>query len=197
MDFRAKYSGLIFDCDGTLTDSMPLHFVAWQKALQEFSVHFPEDKFYSMAGIPSRKIIAQLSQEQSVPLDIDIVSQTKENHFLGCIDQLQPIEVVCQVARDHFGLIPMAVASGGTRTGIHSQLAQLKLSEYFSVVVTAEDTTRHKPEPDVFIEAAKRLGVEPGLCCVFEDSPLGFTAARLAGMDCIDIRDWTFHPATY
>ncbi len=188
IDIDSRYDALIFDCDGTLTDSMPLHFVAWHKTMSRYGIDFPEDKFYSMAGMPSEKIIAVLSDEQSVSIDTDTAAAEKEAAFELMIDQLQPLERVCAVARQYHGKLPLAVASGGIRRIIDAQLKQIGIEHLFSCRVTAEDTTRHKPEPDVFLEAARRLGVDPRRCLVFEDSPLGFLAAERAGMAWVDVR---------
>lgn len=188
MDYSSKYQALIFDCDGTLTDSMPLHFVAWQTTMKQYGIDFSEDAFYSMAGMPSEKIIAILASDQSVEVNADQAAQRKEALFESMIDRLQPKAKVCQVARDYFGRLPMAVASGGVRPVVDLQLKHIGVADFFQVVVTAEDTVHHKPQPDVFLKAAEWLEVDPAKCLVFEDSELGFSAADQAGMDWIDVR---------
>ena len=187
-DYTNDYDALIFDCDGTLTDSMPLHYIAWRDTMAGYGITFAEDRFYKMGGMPSEKIIAILCDEQSVVVDdIDAAAEKKEAAFADRIDRLQTKQDVCQIARDHFGKLPMCVASGGIRPIIDQQLAHLKLTELFGVIVTAEDTQLHKPEPDVFLKAAELMNVDPTRCLVFEDSQLGFTAAEKAGMDWIDV----------
>ncbi|MCA9140152.1 MAG: HAD-IA family hydrolase [Planctomycetales bacterium] len=186
-DFE-RYDGLIFDCDGTLADSMPLHYVAWRDTLLRHGIEFPEDRFYSMGGIPSAKIVQMLSIEQSVPADPEAVATEKEAHFQTLIGDVTPKHAVCEIARWFHHKKPMAVASGSGRIIVVKQLETLKIDHLFPIIVTAEDTRRHKPEPDVFLEAAKRIGVAPGNCVVFEDSPLGFQAAEAAGMDWVDVR---------
>lgn len=187
-DYSRDYDALIFDCDGTLTDSMPLHFVAWRNTMQRYAIEFTEEAFYAMAGMPSDKIITILASEQGVPVSADQAAQHKEAAFETMIDRLEPKPRVCNVARDHFGKMPMAVASGGARPIVNRQLRHIGLADLFDVVVTAEDTVRHKPQPDVFLKAAQRLNVDPTKCLVFEDSELGFSAADHAGMDWIDVR---------
>lgn len=187
-DYSRDYDALIFDCDGTLTDSMPLHFVAWRNTMQRYAIEFTEDAFYAMAGMPSDKIITILASEQGVPVSADQAAHQKEAAFESMIDRLEPKSKVCKVARDHFGKMPMAVASGGVRPIVTRQLRHIGLADLFDVVVTAEDTVRHKPQPDVFLKAAERLNVDPTKCLVFEDSELGFSAADQAGMDWIDVR---------
>lgn len=183
---------IIFDCDGTLADSMPIHFVAWSQTLQPLGVQFDEERFYALAGVPSDRILALLGQEQGIELDVERLAIEKEEKFLLHLPNLQPIPEVVQLALDSREKMPIAVASGGFREIVHLQLKHLGINEIFPVVVTAEDTTRHKPEPDVFLKAADLLGVSPEGCCVLEDSDLGIEAARRAGMTWIDVRPW--HP---
>ena len=183
--------GYIFDCDGTLTDSMPLHYIAWHKTMQRHGIHFSEDRFYELAGVPTDKIIQLLAAEQSVQVDPALASQEKEQVFLESIELLSPIEPVVAKVKSVVTRYPIGVASGGTREAALAQLRQIKLHDLFPVIVTAEDTERHKPEPDVFLEAARRMQVNPSACCVYEDSDLGIQAAEAAGMQWVDVR--TFH----
>lgn len=180
--------GLIFDCDGTLTDSMPLHYVAWREVLGRHGIAFDEDRFYALGGMPTDKIIAMLAAETGTSLDPLAVAHEKEQAFLDNMHLLEEIPAITQIVREQRGRLKMAVASGGFRNVVQRQLQQLRLSDYFDAVVTAEDTQRHKPEPDVFLEAARRLGVPPGRCRVYEDSDLGIEAARRAGMPWVDVR---------
>ncbi len=186
-DFE-RYDGLIFDCDGTLADSMPVHYVAWRDTLAQYRIRFPEDRFYAMGGMASERIVETLAAEQRVAVDRRRVAMEKETYFETLIDQVRPKLSVCEIALKYYGKKPLAVASGSGRVVVLKQLAALNIDRLFDTVVTSEDTDRHKPEPDVFLEAAKRLGVSPGGCVVFEDSPLGFRAAEAAGMDWIDVR---------
>ncbi len=188
MNINGRYDALIFDCDGTLTDSMPLHYVAWRETMTRYGIEFDEPQFYSMAGMPSEKIIAVLCREQSQSIDIDKAAHEKELEFEKLLDRLEPLDRVCAIAKQYHQVLPMAVASGGIRRIIDAQLVQIQLGHLFHVRVTAEDTERHKPEPDVFLEAARQLDIDPSRCLVFEDSPLGFQAAAKAGMGWVDVR---------
>jgi HAD superfamily hydrolase (TIGR01509 family) len=179
---------LIFDCDGTLTDSMPLHYIAWREVLGRHGVAFDEDRFYSLGGMPTDKIIAMLAAESGLTLDPLAVAHEKERAFLDNLHLLDEIPAITKIAREQRGRLKMAVASGGFRNVVERQLRQLGLSDCFDAVVTAEDTQRHKPEPDVFLEAARRLGTPPAHCRVYEDSDLGIEAARRAGMSWVDVR---------
>lgn len=179
---------LIFDCDGTLTDSMPLHFLAWNQTMQRFGIVFTEDRFYELGGIPSDKIIQLLADEAKMALDVAAVTREKEQAFLDNMHLLVEIAGITSIVRENKGKLPMAVASGGFREIVEKQIAHIGLEGWFDTMVTAEDTTRHKPEPDVFLEAARRLGVAPANCLVYEDADLGIEAARRAGMQWIDVR---------
>jgi len=188
MNYDHTHQALIFDCDGTLTDSMPLHYVAWVQTLQRYGIEFPEERFYAMGGVPTDKIIRILCEEQAVSGDVVQIAAEKEAAFLLTLADVTANEPVCAIARRHHGKLPMAVASGGIRSVVIDQLIKIEMHDYFATVVAAEDTRRHKPEPDVFLEAARRLGVEPSGCVVFEDTDIGLLAARRAGMDAVDVR---------
>jgi beta-phosphoglucomutase-like phosphatase (HAD superfamily) len=182
---------LIFDCDGTLADTMPLHYVAWHTMLAEHGIEFPEATFYSLGGMPSDAIIRHLSAEQGVAVvDVRAMVVDKEARYIEVLDQVVRIDSVVEIARRHRGVLPMAVASGGERWVVERTLQTIGVYDWFAATVTFEDTDRHKPEPDVFLEAARRLGVEAHACVVFEDSEFGFEAARRAGMVGVDVRPW-------
>ena len=188
IDLVSNCKAIIFDCDGTLIDSMPVHFVAWHETMERYGISFPEERFYSLGGVPSHRIIEMLASEQEINLDAVSVAHEKERAFLDRVHLLVPIQAVVEIVRRYRGVKPMAVASGGFRPIIEQQLRQVEMHDWFDTIVTAEDTERHKPEPDVFLEAARRLGVAADECVVFEDADLGVEAARRAGMPCIDVR---------
>jgi len=194
MNLAERYAGLIFDCDGTLTDSMPLHYIAWVKALSLYGMEFPELRFYAMGGIPTAKIIQTLSAEQGISVDIEKVGAVKEDFFLASLTEVGPNEPVCQIARSHYQRLPMAVASGGSRAIVLDQLKSIAMATLFDVIVGAEDTELHKPNPDVFLEAARRIEITANQCLVFEDTDIGIEAACRAGMDYIDVRKLTAGP---
>jgi beta-phosphoglucomutase family hydrolase len=186
--------GIIFDCDGTLADTMPLHWRAWQVIAARHGIHFPIDRFYSLGGVPSREILKVLRAEQSLSLDPLAVAGEKEAAYLPLIAQVEPINAVVGIARENFGKIPMAVASGGTSTGIEQVLAHLGIRSLFQAVVTSEMVPHQKPAPDIFLEAARRIGVPPHLCRAYEDTDLGMQAIRAAGMEAVDVRELLVKP---
>lgn len=181
--------GIIFDCDGTLADTMPLHWRAWQAIAARHQFHLPIDRFYSLGGVPSRDIVKMLSAEQGLGLDHIAVAREKEAEYQPLIAQIEPINTVVGVARENYGKIPMAVASGGTRRIITQVLEHLDILGLFDAIVTSEDVTRQKPAPDIFLEAARRIGVPPQFCRAYEDTDLGLEAIRAAGMDAVDVRN--------
>ena len=180
--------GLIFDCDGTLADTMPLHWRAWSEITSRHGIHFPEDRFYSLGGVPSHDILQMLREEQRLEIDAIAVAKEKEIAYLDLMHQVGPIHEVVNVAREHHGKLPMAVASGGTKPIIEKVLIHLGIREYFDAVVTCEDVVKQKPAPDIFLEAARRIGIDAKFCRAYEDTDLGMTAIRSAGMHAIDVR---------
>jgi beta-phosphoglucomutase family hydrolase len=185
----SEIKGIIFDCDGTLADTMPLHWKAWRHVTQRHGLDFPEERFYALGGVPSRDIIKMLCEEQGKALDCQMVAHEKENAYLPFLPEVRPIEVVVAVAHANHGRVPMAVASGGQKHIIEKVLQHLKIRHYFDAVVTSEDVVNQKPAPDIFLEAARRIGVQPQLCRAYEDTDLGLQAIRAAGMEAIDVRE--------
>lgn len=183
--------GLIFDCDGTLADTMPAHYRAWLAMLGRYCIPFPEERFYALGGMPTAQIIRLLAAEIGVAVtDVAAMVREKEEGFLQHLAAITPIEPVVAIAAAHRGKLPIAVASGGYRDTISRTLDHLAIRTWFDALVTAEDTPRHKPEPDVFLEAARRLEVDAAGCIVFEDTDIGLEAARRAGMASVDVRTW-------
>ena len=183
-----QIKGLVFDCDGTLADTMPLHWRAWQVIASKYKLHFPEDRFYALGGVHSRDILKMLAEEQGVTLDHIKASHEKENAYLPLMTQVEPIHAVVEIAQANHGKIPMAVASGGTQQIICDVLEHLKIRHLFGAVVTSEMVKNQKPAPDIFLEAARRIGVDPKSCRAYEDTELGLQAIRAAGMEAVDVR---------
>jgi beta-phosphoglucomutase family hydrolase len=177
-DFRAY----LFDCDGTIVDSMPLHYIAWKKALGEWNCGFDEELFYSWGGRPVREIIAALNQMQGLNMPVDGVAKRKESLYFELENELKAIPEVIEHIEAKHGHIPLAVVSGSRRNSVVHSLSALGLLDKFQVLVCAEDYERGKPAPDCFLTAAERLGVEPQDCLVFEDTQMGIEAATAAGM---------------
>jgi len=176
------FKAYIFDCDGTIADTMPAHFKAWTRAMEELGGTFPEDLFYSWGGKPTTVIVRQLNEIYGTHLDLETTPVIKERYFAELIPEVLPIEPVVALVKKFHGIAPLAVASGGHREIVIKTLDALGLTQYFDAIVGMEDVEHGKPAPDPFLEAARRLGVDPADCLVFEDSPTGIEAARAAGM---------------
>jgi beta-phosphoglucomutase family hydrolase len=180
--------GLVFDCDGTIADTMPLHYQAWSAALKTHGADFPEAMFYDFAGVPTRKIIEILNEKHGYSLPVDEATNLKESMFEELIPQTKPVGPVVDLIRQYSGKLPMSVATGGTRSLVTKTLTALNLLDKFEAMVTADDVLHGKPAPDIFLEAAQRIGVPPGECAAFEDGELGLQSAIAAGMLVVDVR---------
>jgi HAD superfamily hydrolase (TIGR01509 family) len=184
---EGEFGAYLFDCDGTIADSMPLHYIAWKKVMAEWNCEYPEDLFYSWGGKPVRKIIADLNKIHGLEMPIEATARRKESLYLEQLSQLKAIpEVLEQIEAEH-GRIPFAVVSGSTRDSVVGSLSVLGLLDRFETIVSAEDYTRSKPAPDGFLLAAERLGVAPADCLVFEDTDLGIESATAAGMASVKV----------
>jgi HAD superfamily hydrolase (TIGR01509 family) len=178
-----EFGAYIFDCDGTLADTMPLHYRAWTRIVAELGGAFPKELFYEWGGTPTAQILILLRDQYGLKVgDVQRAAERKEEYFLEMIREVKPIEAVLQIARRWHGIKPMAVASGGFRRQIEQTLDALGIRCLFNTVVCVEDYARGKPYPDPFLEAARRMNVLPAECLVFEDSPQGVQAAEAAGM---------------
>lgn len=180
---------ILFDCDGTLADTMPLHYRAWRATLDGAGRPdlFPETQFYAWGGVCAHDILVRLNHNHGAGLDVEGLTHVKEMTYRTLIPELRPIEPVLDEVRRFHGVIPLAVVSGGMGLVVRESLRILGVEELFETVVGSEDAPRGKPEPDPFLIAAERLGVAPERCVVFEDAPAGIEAARRAGMKAVDI----------
>ena len=177
------YKGYIFDCDGTLAHSMPVHYVAWRQTTRENGIQMSEELFYSLGGVPTTRIVEILNEKFGTKLDPEQVAKRKEEVYLENIGNLQALEEVAAFARKVAKFAKVSVASGGYLPVVLKTLEAIRFKDFFPVIVTSEQVTRGKPFPDMFLEAAIRMGVPPNECLVLEDSPAGIEAAKAAGMD--------------
>ena len=176
------FAAYIFDCDGTLADTMPTHYRAWQTALGVHAQNFPEAMFYELGGVPTSRIVEILNERHGFELSVIDTVAHKEALFLELSPQIAAIEPVVALAKRFHGVKPLAVASGGHRRIVMKTLRAIGIVDLFDAIVCSEDYQRGKPSPDPFLEAALRLKVAPEQCLVFEDTATGIAAADAAGM---------------
>jgi HAD superfamily hydrolase (TIGR01509 family) len=181
------FEAYLFDCDGTIADSMPLHYVAWRRALSAWKCEFSEELFYAWGGMPIVEIITALNEKHGLKMPVEEVSKRKEELYLEILPHLKAVPEVLEHIEISYGRIPFAVVSGSTRDSVKASLAVLNLLERFDTLVCAGDYKRSKPHPEAFLMAAHRLGVAPASCLVFEDTEMGVQAATAAGMASVKI----------
>ena len=179
---EGNFKAYLFDCDGTIADSMPLHYKAWKHILDQQGCPFPEEQFYAWGGRPIREILDTLNRLHGLDMPIDEVAATKEEHYYSVISELEAVPEVLEHIHEAHGRVPFAVVSGSTRESVVRSLETLGLLDRFDTLVCAGDYTRSKPDPEPFLLAAERLGIAPADCLVFEDTDMGIDAAKAAGM---------------
>lgn len=186
---KSGFDAVVFDCDGTLVDSMPAHFEAWCDALAMHGAGgvFKEDVFFAMGGRPTVDIVEELNDEYDLHLNPEAVALAKREAFLKRLHTVELIDEVAHFAEMLRGKVPMAIASGGTRLVVEKILRHVGISDWFEEVVTVDEIPQGKPAPDMFLEAARLMGVEPSRCLALDDAPAGIIAAQRAGMQVITI----------
>jgi HAD superfamily hydrolase (TIGR01509 family) len=181
------FKAYLFDCDGTIADSMPLHYIAWKKALGEWNCALDEKTFYEWGGAPIAEIIATLNVRHGLNMPVETVAQRKESLYYELLPQLKVVPEVLEHIEAQQGRIPFAVVSGSTRESVTASLNSLKLLDRFDTLVCAGDYAKSKPDPEAFLLAAAKLGVAAKDCLVFEDTELGIRAATAAGMASVKV----------
>jgi HAD superfamily hydrolase (TIGR01509 family) len=184
---EGSFGAYLFDCDGTIADSMPLHYVAWKRALREWNCEFDEELFYAWGGMPVTQIISTLNAKHDLSMPVDTVSRRKENLYFELLPQLKPVPEVLEHIEAEHGRTPFAVVSGSTRESVVASLVSLNLLDHFDTLVCAGDYEKSKPDPEAFLLAASRLAVAPEHCLVFEDTEMGIEAATAAGMASVTV----------
>jgi len=182
-----SFDAYLFDCDGTIADSMPLHYVAWKKALGEWNCEFAEELFYAWGGRPTAEIIATLNQMHGLSMPVESVANRKEELYFELLPELKVVPEVLEHIEAQHGRIPFAVVSGSARDSVTASLEMLKLLDRFDTLVCAGEYKKSKPDPEAFLLAASRLGVAPKNCLVFEDTEMGIQAATAAGMASVKV----------
>ncbi len=188
VDPRVK--GLIFDLDGTLVNSMPIHYKAYQEVFNQEGVDFSEKLFYELAGVASSRIVEIINEKYGSALDPETISILKEDTYIKMMDQVQPVTAVLDVVKAFHGKLPMAIGTGSP--GGHSWITvnATGYDKYFDILISRDDVEKGKPDPETFVKCAEAMNVNPKDCQVFEDGDLGLQAAKTAGMIATDIRPW-------
>jgi beta-phosphoglucomutase family hydrolase len=182
-----NFKAYLFDCDGTLADSMPLHYRAWKRALAEWNCNFEEKLFYAWGGMPVAEIISTLNRNHHLAMPVEAVAHRKESLYYELLPELQPVPEVLEHVEEAHGRIPIAVVSGSTRESVTASLVALKMLDRFDAMVCAGDYKKSKPDPEAFLLAAEKLRVAPEDCLVFEDTEMGIQAATAAGMASVKV----------
>jgi HAD superfamily hydrolase (TIGR01509 family) len=178
---------LIYDCDGTLADSMPLHIESWERAFRDFGEEYQREYLTRLKGLSEERIVEMYNRRFSRSLDPHALVARKHHYFLQKIHLIKPIEPVVNTVRENAGKLPMAVVSGAKRRMVERTLDVLKIKGLFQVILTADDPFSPKENPEIFLAAARLLGADPRFCQVFEDGDIGLESARRAGMFATDV----------
>lgn len=184
-DFKA----FLFDFDGTVADSMPVHRAAWNVALAVYGLELTLEQHLQWAGRPTREIVRLLSEHHKKDLPLDEILKNKETHYMKELPNVKAVVPIFDIIKASVGQIPLAIVSGSRRKPVETTLEQLSMRNYFDLLVCAEDYKNGKPAPDCFLKAASLLKVEPADCLVFEDGILGMQAAHAAGMTCLKVAE--------
>jgi len=191
-DIKPGIKGLIFDLDGTLADSMPLHFKGWQNACARYNMTIESDFLKGHMGTPGWIIAEELIKlnSQVGKVTVQQLINSKVEEFVSVQHLVPPVDPVVAIAKKYFGKLPMAVGTGGHREAVVRTLEVIGMTKYFDIIVTANDVTNHKPHPETFLRCAELMGVDPANIEVFEDGDLGLEAALKGGMIATDVRSW-------
>jgi beta-phosphoglucomutase family hydrolase len=181
---------IIFDLDGTIADSIPTHIQCWHETCKTFNYQFNENILIEMTGMPTRKFAEYIKKDSGCDLSVDEIMKLKQTHFHRLVQFIKPFEKIEKFIKENFGKIPMSIGTGGSRKSSGLILQTIGMTDFFPIVVTADDVTNHKPEPDTFLRCAQLMGVEPQYCQVFEDGIPGMKAAKSAGMIVTDVRQY-------
>jgi beta-phosphoglucomutase family hydrolase len=180
--------GLVFDMDGTLIDSMPLHFQAWTEVAKSHGLTLSRERFYQLGGVPTYETLVILAEEAGVEIDLIAAKHQKESLYQALLPSVTVINETLSIVEQYYGEKPMAIATGASQANARKVLGKLGIEHFFEAIVTSDDVMNHKPAPDVFLLAAERIDCVPAHCVAFEDTDIGIEAIESAKMTPIDIR---------
>ena len=194
LEIHPNAQALIFDLDGTLSDSLPVHIASWHSVCDRLKCSFDEQIIIEMTGAPTISFAERIKKEQNLEISVEEIVKMKQQEFWKNINQIKPHDAVIDLMKEAHGKIPMSVGTGASRTSAILQMKELEIDHLFDFIVTADDVKRHKPEPETFLKCAEMMNVEPRFCQVFEDGELGMLAAQKAGMLLTDVRPFVTDP---
>ena len=195
-----NYKGLVFDCDGTLINSMEFYYNGWIPLYEKHALNFPKERFYALAGVPVRRIIEIILEENNRSFDDSFVdSFLNEKKLINDSRRSKgeaPTEITCvtKIVKSLYGKLPMAVASSGQKFLVQEDLKNHDLLKYFQTVVTVEDVINGKPAPDIYLEACRRIKVAPENCIGYEDAVLGISSLQAANVAAVDVTKFIGYP---
>jgi len=190
LKINSKAKALIFDLDGTLANTMPVHFWAFKNIVIDYGIEFTPELFARLAGVPAIGTIEKLNEWFGTNMDAEKIGHLKEMEYEKIMHKMKPIEPVVELVKKYHGVLPMAVGTGGYTRLAWKTMKILGFDKYFDILVSIDDVERPKPFPDTFLKCAELLGVEPSVCEVFEDAELGIQAAQSAGMMATLVTDY-------
>lgn len=190
LEFGSEIKGLIFDLDGTIADTMPIHYIAWKNATAPYGIDFSIELFEQLAGIPLYPTVEKLNSLFNKNIDPKEMGDSKEKEYENNMHQAKEIEPVMDVIRQFHNKLPMAIGTGSGRELSLKAMKHIGVDQYIDKLVSADDVTRHKPHPDTFLRCAELIGINPKDCLVFEDGQLGIEAAKSAGMQVVDVTEY-------
>ncbi|GLR19680.1 HAD family hydrolase [Portibacter lacus] len=192
-NITSDIKGLIFDLDGTLADTIPLHLQAWQSTAQELNFYLTDEMILEHSGTPTEKIAEMLGSLHGWNTNPEVVADTKRKYYYehkAQAGKTTPIQKILDIAYEYHHKLPMCVGTGSTRDGALKSLADINATHLFDIIVTADDVDHPKPHPETFLKAVDHMGLKPAECIVFEDGAAGIKAAISGGMKLVDVRPW-------
>jgi len=184
------FDAIIFDCDGTLVNSAPLHYSAFQAALQQQNASLDRSWYMQRLGLTRVELITELCEAQSLSIDVRQAVADSEAHYVRLTQHVEEIPEVVNIARQLHSKVPLAVASSGQKQSVQSSLQRVGIVHLFDAVLTADDVAVCKPDPAIYIAAAQAVGIDPAKCLVFEDTEEGLSSGKAAGAQVVDVRQF-------
>lgn len=189
-----NFQGIIFDLDGTLVDTEPIHRDAWFKVMAGYHLRFGNDWFEQWIGKSDRVLAEALERYYKIPASADLLQEQKRKTYHEMAAEqaviFPGVEELLLVLKDNFRL---GIATNSSDKDAASVFQKTKLDLHFQTIVTADQVERMKPAPDVYLLASKRLGLFTDACLAVEDSPSGIKSAKEAGMHVLAVTN--SHPA--